>query len=213
LKGRRAKEARMTEIWEEDGDPWIVNGAARPFENAWLVLDRYEVAHPGGELGEYTVVRPRRIAVGVLPIEDDGGVHLVGQWRFPLGRYSWEMPEGGAEPGEPPLACARRELEEEAGLVASAYLPILEMDMSNSLSDERAVIYLATGLSAGAYQPEATEVLKHKRVHFQELLARVASGYVRDAMTVAAALRAYHMAMTGQLPQALARAMLDRGVR
>jgi hypothetical protein len=85
---------------------------------------------------------------------------------------------------------------------------MLEMDMSNSLSDERAVIYLATGLSPGAYQPEATEVLRHKRAHFAEVLARVASGYIRDSMTVAAVLRAYHMAKTGQLSPALADAML-----
>jgi 8-oxo-dGTP pyrophosphatase MutT (NUDIX family) len=204
----------MSDEWEEDGDPWVVRNVARAWENAWFVLDRHEVIHPGGAAGEYTVIRPRRIAVGVLPVEDDGSVHLVGQWRFPLGRYSWEMPEGGAEPGEPPLACARRELEEEAGLVAAAYLKILEMDMSNSLSDEQAIIYLATGLSPGAYQPEATEVLKHRRAHFTELLARVESGYIRDSMTVAAVLRAYHMATKGQLPAPLADAMLrSDGVR
>lgn len=204
----------MNDVWDEDGDPWIVTGVTRAWENAWFVLDRHEVIHPDGAAGTYTVIRPRRIAVGVLPIEDDGSVHLVGQWRFPLGRYSWEMPEGGAEPGEPPLGCARRELEEEAGLLAGNYMKILEMDMSNSLSDEQAVIYLATGLSAGAYQPEATEVLKHKRAPFMEVLARVESGYIRDSMTVAGVLRAYHMAVTGQLPDRLALAMLKtEGVR
>jgi 8-oxo-dGTP pyrophosphatase MutT (NUDIX family) len=202
----------MSGEWEEDGDPWIVKGVTRAWENAWFVLDRHEVIHPGGAAGEYTVIRPRRVAVGVLPVEDDGSVHLVGQWRFPLGRYSWEMPEGGAEPDEPPLACARRELEEEAGLVAADYVKILEMDVSNSLSDEQAVIFVATGLSPGAYQPEATEVLKHKRAHFMRVLALVARGYIRDSLTVAAVLRAYHMAMTGQLPEPLARAMLREGV-
>lgn len=203
----------MNDEWEEDGDPWIVTGVARAWENAWFVLDRHEVIHPGGAAGEYTVIRPRRIAVGVLPVEDDGSVHLVGQWRFPLGRYSWEMPEGGAEPGEPPIDCARRELEEETGLLAGDYLKVLEMDMSNSLSDEQAVIYLATALSPGAYQPEATEVLKHKRAHFMDVLARVGSGAIRDSMTVAAVLRVYHMAVMGQLPDRLAQAMLGQGER
>lgn len=175
-----------------------------------MVIDRYAVIHPGGAPGTYSVMRPRRLAVGVLPIEPDGFVHLVGQWRFPLGRYSWEMPEGGAEPGEPPLDCAKRELEEETGLRAGSFELVLEMDMSNSLTDERAVIYLATGLTAGAAQPEATEVLRHRRAHFQDVLARVVDGRIRDSLTVAAVLRAHHMAVTGALPQVLAEAMLGR---
>jgi 8-oxo-dGTP pyrophosphatase MutT (NUDIX family) len=194
--------------WEEDGDPWIVKSVERAWANAWFAIDRHHVVHPGGADGEYTVVRPHRLAVGALPLEADGSVHLVGQWRFPLKRYSWEMPEGGAEPGEDALDCARRELEEEAGLKAGAWLKILEMVMSNSFTDERAVIFLATDLSSGAHQPEAVEVLKHKRAHFGEVLARVESGYIRDSMTVAAVLRAYHMAVTGQLPAPLAQAML-----
>jgi 8-oxo-dGTP pyrophosphatase MutT (NUDIX family) len=205
------EEAAEDDAWEEDGDPWTILRVARVWENPWFALDKHDVIHPGGAKGEYTVVRPRRLAVGALPIEPDGSVHLVGQWRFPLKRYSWEMPEGGAEPNEAPLDCAKRELEEEAGLRAASFTLILEMDMSNSLSDERAVIYLATDLSPGAYQPEATEVLKHKRAPFMEVLARVESGYIRDSMTVAAVLRAHHMAVTGRLPQGLARAMLGKG--
>jgi 8-oxo-dGTP pyrophosphatase MutT (NUDIX family) len=199
------------DTWEEDGDPWTVLGVARVWQNAWFAIDKHDVIHPGGAHGEYTVIRPRRLAVGVLPVESDGSVHLVGQWRFPLKRYSWEMPEGGAEPDEAPLDCAQRELEEEAGLKAGAFTLILEMDMSNSLCDEAAIIYLATELGPGSYQPEATEVLKHKRAHFLDVLAKVESGYIRDSMTVAAVLRAHHMAVAGRLPRALAEAMLRRG--
>ncbi len=201
----------MSDIWEEDGDPWTVKSVKRAFENDWMAIDTYAVIHPGGAEGAYSVMRPRRLAVGVLPIEADGSVHLVGQWRFPLGRYSWEMPEGGAEPGEPALDCARRELEEEAGLTAGSFTPVLEMDLSNSLSDERAVIFLATDLKAGKAQPEATEVLRHRRTHFMDVLARAVDGRIRDAMTVAAVLRAHHMAVMGELPASLAAAMLGRG--
>ena len=172
------------------------------------MIDRYKVVHPGGADGEYSVVRPRRLAVGVLPIEADGSVHMVGQWRFPLGRYSWEMPEGGAEPGEPALDCAKRELEEEAGVRARAWHKVLELDISNSLTDETAVVFIATDLEPGTHQPEAVEVFKHKRAPFLDVLARVANGQIRDAMTVAAVLRAHHMAVTGRLPEALSRAML-----
>jgi 8-oxo-dGTP pyrophosphatase MutT (NUDIX family) len=146
-----------------------------------------------------------------LPIEPDGRVHLVGQWRFPLGRYSWELPEGGAEPGEDPRVCAERELMEETGLRAKALTPILEMDLSNSLTDERAVVFLATDLIQGEAQPDGTEVLKHRTAPFLEVLERVADGRIRDSITVAAVLRAHHMAVTGQLPPALAAAMLRQG--
>jgi 8-oxo-dGTP pyrophosphatase MutT (NUDIX family) len=200
----------MTDTWEEDANPWIVKGVTRPFENDWFRLDAHAVIHPGGAEGNYTVIRPRRHAVGVLPIEADGSVHLVGQWRFPLGRYSWEMPEGGAEPGEDALDCARRELEEETGLTAGTYLRVLEMDLSNSLTDESATVFIATDLKPGRPRPEAVEVLKHRRAPFMDALARAGDGRIRDAMTVAALFRAHHMALTGGLPEALARAMLGK---
>ncbi len=194
--------------WEEDGDPWIVNGTAIAFANDWFRIESHAVTQPGGGAGTYSIIRIRRLAVGVLPINADGLVHLVGQWRFPLRRYSWEMPEGGAEPDEDALDCARRELAEETGLRAASMAPILEMDMSNSLTDERAVIFLATGLSQGPASPEPTEVLRSRRAPFMDVLARVVDGRIRDAMSVAAVLRAHHMAVSGQLPEALARAML-----
>lgn len=203
----------MTDDWEEDGNPWTVKAVTRSFENAWLVLDAHEVIDPSGAEGVYTVVRPHRLAVGVLPIDPDGEVHLVGQWRFPLGRYSWEMPEGGADAGEEARACAERELAEETGLRAGALLPIIEMDLSNSLTDEAAIIFLALDLTQGASAPDDTEVLKRRRAPFQEVLARVVDGRIRDSLTVVAVLRAHHMAVTGQLPPALARAMLGQGDR
>lgn len=209
--GRGGYAWDMSDTWEEDIDPWIVKGVSRAFENAWFVVDSHAVIHPHGAEGVYSVVRPRRVAVGVLPIDDEGYVHLVGQWRFPLKRYSWEMPEGGADPGEEPRACAVRELKEEAGLVAGALRPILEMDMSNSFTDEIAMVFLATGLEAGEAQPDPTEVLKRRRAPFLEVLDKVASGYIRDSLTVAAVLRAHHMAVTGLLPDALAREMLGQG--
>ncbi len=197
--------------WSDDENPWRVTGISTPFCNAWLTIESSEVIHPDGKPGVYSVVRIRRLAVGVLPIDDGGYVHLVGQWRFPLGRYSWEMPEGGGEPGEDALECAKREMGEETGLSAGAYQQILELDLSNSLTDERAVLFLATDLTPGEAHPEGTEVLQRRRAHFSEVLTRVTDGRIHDAMTVAAVLRAYHMAVTGKLPAALASAMLGSG--
>ncbi|MBX3511833.1 MAG: NUDIX hydrolase [Hyphomonadaceae bacterium] len=197
--------------WEEDANPWVVKGVTRTFENAWFRIDSHEVVHPGGAEGVYSVIRMRRLAVGVLPIDGAGFVQMVGQWRFPLARYSWEIPEGGAEAGESAETCARRELEEEAGLIAGRLAPILQMDLSNSSTDEQAVVFLATDLSETAKRPEATEVFKHRRAHFREVLERVALGRIRDSLTVAAVLRAHHMAVTGEIPARLAEAMLGEG--
>ncbi len=202
---------RMSDTWDEGGNPWIVKGMTHAFENDWFRIDEHDVVRPDGKQGYYGVVRIRRLAVGVLPIEVDGSVHMVGQWRFPLGRYSWEMPEGGAEPGEDALECAKRELVEESGLSAGSWTRVLEMDLSNSLTDEQAVIFVATDLRQGQAQPEATEVLQQRWAHFMDVLARVADGRIRDALTVAAVLRAHHMAVTGQLPAPLAAAMLRQG--
>lgn len=197
--------------WDGDGNPWAEKGPPRRvFENGWFAIDEHDVLKPNGAPGYYGVIRIRRLAVGVLPIGEDGAVHLVGQWRFPLGRYSWEMPEGGAEPSETPADSARRELAEETGLRAGRLAEILRMDLSNSLTDEQAVIFLATELSEGEAAPEDTEVLRRRVTHFSDLLARVAKGLVTDSMTVAATLRAHHMAITGELPAALARAMLAK---
>jgi 8-oxo-dGTP pyrophosphatase MutT (NUDIX family) len=201
----------MSETWEEDGDPWIVKSVTQAFANDWFRVEANDVLRPDGSPGHYGVVRVRRVAVGVLPIGPDGHVHMVGQWRFPLGRYSWEMPEGGAEPGEDTQVCAERELAEETGLRAASLLKVLEIDLSNSLTDERAVIFIATDLTEGEAAPEPTEVLKRRSAHFLDVLDRVAAGRIRDALTVAAVLRAHHMAITGQLPAALTAAMLRHG--
>lgn len=202
----------MSTDWEEDGDPWIVKSVRTAYANDWLTLEEHDCINPAGKPAIYGVVRMRRLAVGVLPIEPDGNVHLVGQWRFPLGRYSWEIPEGGAEPGEAAEACARRELEEETGLKAARLHNILEMDLSNSVSDESCVLFLATGLSPGQAKPEEVEVLKQRTAPFQDALARAVDGRIRDSLTVAALLRAHHMAVTGQLPPDLSRAMLGQDV-
>ena len=194
--------------WQDDGNPWTVKHVVRRYENPWFAVDDHHSINPAGRDSVYGVIRTKKHAVGVLPIEPDGTVHLVGQWRFPLGRYSWEMPEGGAEFGEVYEECARRELQEETGLRCQTLQKILEMDISNSVSDEMTTLYLATGLTPGEAEPEDVEVLKRHAAPFQEVLALVASGKIRDSMTVAAVLRAHHMAVTGELPAPLAQAML-----
>jgi 8-oxo-dGTP pyrophosphatase MutT (NUDIX family) len=188
--------------------PWRILASRTVYDNPWISLVEHDAVDPAGVRKPYGIVRFKKLAVGVLPVTEDGRVHLVGQWRVPLARYSWEMPEGGCEPGEDPAACAARELEEEAGIRAATLLPILEMDLSNSVTDEGALIFLATGLSPGAAAPEPVEVLRNRAAPFGEVLADVAAGRIRDSLTVAGVLRTYHMLNMGALDPALTRAMM-----
>lgn len=204
---------RPDPMWDDPADrppPWGDEGEQALFENAWMRLTRHQATAPTGAPADYVVVRPAALAVGVLPLHRDGTVTLVGQHRFALMAWSWEMPEGGAHPGEDPQAAAARELAEEAGLAAGQWREALRMDLSNSITDERAVTFLAWELRSVPAAPDPTEDLRVLRVPFLSLLDAVERGQVRDAMTVATALRAHHMASTAQLPGWLTHVMLER---
>jgi 8-oxo-dGTP pyrophosphatase MutT (NUDIX family) len=146
----------------------------------------------------------------VLPLHDDGTVTLVGQHRFAFAGYSWEIPEGGGPLDRDPLESAKRELAEEAGLEAADWREVLRVQLSNSVTDERAIGYVALGLSEAreAHHADETEALTLVRTPFREALEAALAGHLHDVLTVAMLLRAYHMAQEGSLPGALSRAML-----
>lgn len=189
---------------------WFSQGEQTVFENPWMRLTRHQVVAPTGLGSDYTIMRPKNVATGVLPVHEDGTVVLVGQQRFALGNYSWEMPEGGAPLGEDPFDGVRRELAEEAGLEAAHWAPALTMELSNSITTEIAHTWIAWGLTRVPVAPDPTEVIAVVRVSFAALLEEIGRGTVRDSLTVATAYRAYHMAQNGELPEALARALLGR---
>lgn len=189
---------------------WQSEGREVVFESPWMQVTRNTATAPTGDRSPYAVMRPKNNAAGVLPVHDDGTVTLVGQQRFALGNYSWEMPEGGAPHGEDPLDGAKRELAEETGLAAEHWMSALTLELSNSITDEMAYTWIAWGLSAVPTDPDPTEALAVVRVPFLDLIEEIARGTVRDAMTVATAYRAYHMAVSGQLPPTLAQAMLGK---
>lgn len=202
-----------TPVWAEGLPPspgWVDRAAETVFENPWIRLTKHEATAPTGAAADYAVLRPKSVATGVLPIHTDGTVTLVGQARFALMNYSWEMPEGGAPFGEDPFEGVRRELAEEAGLAARSWLEVLRMELSNSVTDERAICWLAWDLEPVPTNPDPTEVLAVVRVPFLSLIEEIGRGAVRDSLTVATAFRAYHMAKEGLLPGWLAHAMLTR---
>lgn len=189
---------------------WRSEGEETAFQSPWIALTRHDAVAPTGHRADYAVVRFGNVATGVLPVHDDGTVTLVGQQRFALMNYSWEMPEGGAPWGEEPFDAVKRELAEEAGLQAAHWAPALTVEMSNSVTDEIGLTWIAWGLSPVPVAPDPTEVIAIVRVPFLDLLDEIGRGAVRDGLTVATAYRAYHMAQTGALPENLARALLGQ---
>ena len=192
------------------GAPWKRGAERVVYENPWIQVSHHEATAPTGRSAQYGLVSFKNLAIAVLPLHDDGTVTLVGQNRFPLADYTWELPEGGAPLGEDPLDGAKRELAEETGLHATTWRKVLDVQLSNSVTDERGVGYLALGLADGAtgHEGDDTEEIALARVPFAEALAAALAGHLQDALTVAMLLRVYHMAREGALPDALARVML-----
>lgn len=194
---------------QTQGEPWR-QVAERPiYDNPWIALREYDVIAPTGRPALYGVVHFKALALAILPLHDDGAVTLVGQSRFAHPGFSWELPEGGGPLDVDPLESARRELREETGLAAATWTPLGRFQLSNSVTDEKAYGFLATGLSQGEADPDDTEQLSLARVPFREALDAVLAGDIEDILTVAILLRAYHMAREGALPGALAHAMLS----
>jgi 8-oxo-dGTP pyrophosphatase MutT (NUDIX family) len=190
-------------------DPFQTLASHIAYQNPWITVEHQEVLRPDGKPGIYGIVRFANRAVGVLPIDETGHVWMVGQFRRPVEAWSWEMPEGGAPFDEDPLEGARRELAEEAGLAAAHWLPACKAEMSNSVTDERAMAWIAWGLTPVPVAPDPTEIIRIVRVPFGDLLREIGTGAIRDMFTLATALRAYHMAREGELPPELAKAMLS----
>jgi ADP-ribose pyrophosphatase len=168
--------------FNETKNPWRTVTSKEVYDNSWIMVRQDTVVRPDGEPGIYGVVHFKNIAIGILAIEEEF-IYLVGQYRYPLNKYSWEIPEGGCVEGEDPFVAARRELEEETGLRATRWEKLGEADLSNSVTDEHAIWFLATGLSHGKRNPEGTEQLEVRRVLFLEALEMVFKGDITDALS------------------------------
>jgi 8-oxo-dGTP pyrophosphatase MutT (NUDIX family) len=168
--------------------PWVRHSRATVYENAWIQVHHDEVARPDGSPGIYGVVHFRARAVGAVVVDGEGRILLVGQHRYTLDRYSWEIPEGGSPWDEDPLAGAKRELAEETGFTARTWRELIRFTLSNSATDEEGVMFVATDLEAGPASPDPSEELRVRWVGLERALAMVASGEIHDVMTQVALL-------------------------
>jgi len=183
----------------EEKNPWVTVESHKIYENNWIGLTEHRVINPSGGPGIYGEVHFKNLAIGILPLDENRNTWLVGQYRFPLKAYSWEIPEGGGPLGLPPLDSAKRELLEETGLTASHWTELQRMHLSNSVSNELAIIYIATGLTMGIAAPEETEELVLRKVPFDEAYAMVMDGRITDSMSVAAILKTSILIQEGKL--------------
>jgi 8-oxo-dGTP pyrophosphatase MutT (NUDIX family) len=169
--------------------PWLRRSRRVAYENPWITIWHDEVTRPDGAAGVYGVVHFSNLAAGVLALDEHDRVLLVGQHRYALDAYSWELPEGGVPDGETAVDGARRELLEETGVAAAQWRELARVHLSNSVSDELAVLFLATGLTPGTANPDGTEDLELRWVPFDDVLAMTVDGRITDAMTVVAVQR------------------------
>ena len=188
---------------------WRIKSARTAYSNRWITVREYQTVAPTGADALYGLVHMHNLALGVLPIDEDGQTILIGQQRFPFGRYSWELPEGGGSPLLTPLEGVQRELSEEAGLKAEHWLELLgDVHLSNSVTDERAYAFIAWGLSAdNSHAKDSSEELSVRRVSFAEALKMANSGEITDAFTLVMLYKADHLLRTGGLPPELAKLM------
>lgn len=164
--------------------PWTIRSEKEIYDNPWIRLTHHDVVTPTGSSGIYGVVHFKNHAVGVVPIDAEMHTYLVGQYRFPLDRYSWEIPEGGGGENTDLQEAAARELREETGLSARRWLKLFDSDLSNSVSDECATSFVAWDLEQGASAPEHTEELAVKRIPLTEAFDMVARGDITDALSI-----------------------------
>jgi len=180
-------------------NPWITKTSENVYESPWIKVVKHDVLNPAGNPATYSVVNFKNLAIGILPIDNEGFTWLVGQWRYPIEQYCWEIPEGGGPLDTDPLISAKRELKEETGIIADSYTELMRMHLSNSATNEYAIVYLAKNLYFESAEPEESEVLQVKRIHLSEAYEWVMNGKITDAITVAAILKAKILFDKGQI--------------
>lgn len=173
----------------KEQNPWKKLKQEIVYENPWIKVENHDVLNPAGNPGVYGTVHFKNLAIGIITLDKEANTHLVGQYRFPLNKYSWEIPEGGGNLDISPLETAKRELLEETGLKANHWEELIRLNTSNSVTDELGIIYLAKDLEQFDAQPDEDEDLTIKKLPFEEAFQMVLSGEILDSLSVTAILR------------------------
>lgn len=180
-------------------NPWTTLRSEKVYESPWIEVTKHDVLTPHNTSGSYSTVHFKNLAIGILPLDKDYNTWIVGQWRYPIQQYSWEIPEGGGKLNVEPLDSAKRELLEETGIRADKWIKIQEMYLSNSVSDEYCIIYIAQDLSFGESHPDDEEELEVRKLPFNELYKMVESGEITDSLTVMAVLKTKILITEGKI--------------
>lgn len=177
----------MTEMKEKNS--WKTLRSEVKFETPWIKVTQHDVINPSGNKGIYGTVSFKNLAIGIIPLDAELNTWLVGQWRYPLEQYSWEIIEGGGSHQTDPLESAKRELKEEAGIIAHKYTPLFNMHTSNSVTDEYCHVFLAQDLEMDIAEPEETEDLQIKKIPFKKAFDMVMNGEITDSLSMVAILK------------------------
>ncbi|MBC6696668.1 NUDIX domain-containing protein [Hymenobacter puniceus] len=175
---------------DENHNPWQVLGSEVKYHNPWISVREDQVLNPGGGRGIYGVVTMKNKALGIVPVDEAGNTWLVGQYRYPLSEYSWEIPMGGGPVELDILESAQRELREETGLTARRWTNIARLHTSNSVTDEEGFVFLAEDLIPGELEPEETEDLRLWKLPLADAVQMVMDNRITDAVSVAGLLKA-----------------------
>jgi ADP-ribose pyrophosphatase len=171
-------------------NPWQTLSTETRYDNNWIKVEHHEVINPSGNQGIYGKVHFKNLAVGIVVLDENFNTYLVGQYRYPPNHYSWEIPEGGSPLDKDPLEMAKKELKEETGLTANKWHELGVLHTSNSATDEKAIMYLATDITIGEAQPEETEILKVKKLPFYKFIEMIEKGQITDAISICAGFMA-----------------------
>ncbi len=175
---------------QELKNPWTTVSSEEKYNNPWITVTEYQVLNPAGGKGIYGKVHFKNKAIGIVPLDEHGNTWLVGQYRYPLSEWSWEIPEGGGPVEQTILQSAQRELKEETGLIAKKWTQIQRTHLSNSVSDEEGFIFLAEELEQGEAEVEETEAdMKVMKLPFSEALDMVLTGKITDSLSVMGILK------------------------
>ena len=174
---------------DESKNPWTTNSKEIVYDNNQITVTHENVITPSGTAGIYGKVHIKNYAIGIVPIDEHGNTWLVGQYRYPLNEYSWEIPEGGGLLENDILEAAKRELKEEVGLIANKWTEICVNNTSNSITDEVSIIFVAQELSLTKTEPDETEQLQIKKLSLEEAFEMALNGKIKDAISLIALMK------------------------